>query len=121
MAQILAIDDSRSIRQMVSLTLTAAGHEVAVAEDGREGYEMLQKSQPDLVITDINMPVMDGLELIQKVRGLNNHRFTPILVLTTESAIDMKQHGKNVGATGWIVKPFSPDRFVALVERVLNR
>ncbi|MBX2886722.1 MAG: response regulator [Granulosicoccus sp.] len=121
MAQILAIDDSVSIRKLVSFTLNHEGHEVLLAEDGQAGLDVLQNETPDLIITDIHMPIMNGIEFIKGARELPDHRFTPILVLTTESGSDMKTQGKNAGATGWIVKPFTPERFVELVERVLNR
>jgi two-component system chemotaxis response regulator CheY len=120
MAQILAVDDSKSIRKLVSLTLSTAGHNVTVAEDGEHCMDVLGETGFDLIITDIHMPAMDGIELIKNIRNVRSHRFTPILVLTTESSEDMKQQGKAAGATGWIVKPFTPDSFLSVVQRVLN-
>ncbi len=120
MATILAVDDSPTIRQMVSMTLKEAGHKVIEAKDGREGLQAAQRQSVDLVLTDINMPVMDGISLCTELRKLGNYRFTPILILTTESSADMKQKGKAAGATGWLVKPFNPDKLLATVKRVVG-
>ncbi|MFT7559276.1 MAG: two-component system chemotaxis response regulator CheY [Flavobacteriales bacterium] len=120
MAKILAVDDSASMRQMVSFTLKGAGHDVLEACDGEEALKIAQgESGIDLVISDINMPRMDGIALIKALRGLGSYKFTPILMLTTESSGDKKVEGKNAGATGWIVKPFNPDQLLATIGKVL--
>ncbi|HFD16714.1 MAG TPA: response regulator [Rhodospirillales bacterium] len=120
MAKILAVDDSASMRQMVAFTLKNAGHEVIEAADGREALEIARKTPVNLVLSDVNMPNMDGIQLIRELRALPSYRFTPILMLTTESAASRKQEGKAAGATGWIVKPFNPDQLLATVDRVLR-
>ena len=120
MAKILAVDDSASMRQMVSFTLRGAGHEVVEAEDGKQALGLAQKQAVDLVISDVNMPVMDGIALVKELRKLANYKFTPILMLTTESAGDKKSQGKQAGATGWIVKPFNPDQLLATIKKVLG-
>jgi len=119
MSKILAVDDSKSMRQMVSMSLKSAGHDVTEAEDGKVALDIAQKQTFDLVVTDINMPNMNGIELIQALRGQANYKFTPILCLTTESSGDMKTKGKEAGATGWIVKPFSPEKLLSVINRVL--
>lgn len=120
MAKILAVDDSASMRQMVSFTLKGAGHEVCEASDGAEALKHAQAREDfDLVISDINMPNMDGIALIKHLRAMANYKFTPILMLTTESGGDKKSEGKAAGATGWIVKPFNPDQLLATIEKVL--
>ena len=119
MATILAVDDSASMRQMVTFTLKGAGHDVTEAVDGVEALEQAKAKKFDLVITDINMPNMDGIQLITELRGLDDYKFTPILTLTTESGADKKGAGKAAGATGWIVKPFNPDQLLATVDKVL--
>lgn len=116
---ILTVDDSPSIRQMVSFTLKQAGFTVVEAEDGLRGLENAQKQPVDLVLTDLNMPNMNGLELIAKLRELPTFKFTPILMLTTESDESKKVAGKEAGATGWIVKPFNPEQLLKVIERVL--
>jgi len=120
MATILAVDDSNSMRQMVSFTLKQAGHEVQEAADGVEALEMAKKARFNLVISDVNMPRMDGIALIRELRALPAYKFTPLLMLTTESGSDKKQEGKAAGATGWIVKPFNPEQLLATVNRVLG-
>ena len=120
MAKILAVDDSASMRQMVSFTLKGAGHDVMEACDGVEALQLAKKSQVDLVLTDVNMPNMDGVTLIRELRGLPNYKFTPMLTLTTESGMDKKMEGKKAGATGWIVKPFSPDQLLNTIKKVLG-
>ena len=116
MAKILAVDDSPSIRRLVSMTLQQAGHDVESAEDGAEALNKAKAGNYDVVITDVHMPVMDGITFTRELRKLNHCRFIPVLVLTTESASEMKMQGKNAGATGWIVKPFNPDS----LNRVLD-
>jgi len=120
MATILAVDDSNSMRQMVSYTLKQAGHDVTEAADGVEALELAKKSNFSLVISDVNMPKMDGISLIKQLRTLPNYKFTPLLMLTTEAGADKKQEGKAAGATGWVVKPFNPDQLLATVKRVLG-
>ncbi len=119
MAKILAVDDSASMRQMVSFTLKGAGHDVIEASDGVEALGMAQKGSVDLVISDVNMPNMDGITLIGELRKLASYKFIPILMLTTESSMDKKTQGKAAGATGWIVKPFNPDQLLATIKKVL--
>jgi two-component system chemotaxis response regulator CheY len=119
MPRILAVDDSPSMRQMVSATLTSAGYEVEQAADGVEALEMATRTRYDLVITDVNMPNMDGITLVRELRGKPNYKFVPLLILTTEATAERKQQGKNAGATGWMVKPFNPDRLLATIAKVL--
>ncbi|WP_026375381.1 response regulator [Aestuariibacter salexigens] len=120
MAKILTVDDSASMRAMVTFTLSEQGHEVAEAENGQEGLNTARQQQFDLVISDVNMPVMNGIEFISTLRKDEGYRFTPILMLTTESGQDLKMQGKQAGATGWIVKPFDPQKLVAVVNKVLK-
>jgi len=120
MANILAVDDSSSMRQMVTFTLKGAGHQVTEAADGQEALNKAKSQQFDLIITDVNMPVMDGITFIKNLRGEVNYKFTPMLMLTTESAADKKSQGKAAGATGWIVKPFNPDQLLNTVKKVLG-
>ena len=116
--QVLAVDDSRTIRDMLRLALTEAGFVPSLAEDGLHGLEVLGGMAPDAIITDINMPRMDGFGFIEAVRRLDTHRATPILVLTTESAPEMKARARAAGATGWIVKPFDPVKLVRALHMV---
>lgn len=120
MATILAVDDSASMRQMVAFTLKGAGYDVIEASDGKQALDTARQKRVDLVLTDVNMPVMDGISLIKELRGLPNYRFTPMLMLTTESADHKKAEGKAAGATGWIVKPFNPDQLLATIKKVLG-
>lgn len=119
MNKVLVVDDSRSMRTMIAMTLRQAGYEVDEAENGKEGLEKASSGHYKLIMTDINMPIMTGIEMISSVRQLPSHRLTPILCLTTESGEDMKAKGKAAGATGWIVKPFTPEKLVSTVQRVL--
>ena len=116
---ILAVDDSASMRQMVRFTLESAGYRVVQAVDGIEALDFAKSSAVDLVLTDVNMPRMDGITLVRELRGLSTYKFTPMLVLTTESGQDTKLRGKQAGATGWIVKPFSPEQLLSTIARVL--
>lgn len=118
--QILAVDDSRTIRDMLNLTLKQAGFTPHLADDGVHGVEVLEKMSPppDAIITDINMPRMDGFGFIEAVRKIDRFRAVPILVLTTESAADLKQRARSAGATGWIVKPFEPKKLVRALHMV---
>ncbi len=120
MARILAVDDSASMRQMVSFTLKGAGHDVVEASDGKEALDKAKGTQVDLVLSDVNMPVMDGLTLVKELRALPSYKFTPILMLTTESTGDKKMEGRKAGATGWLVKPFNPDQLLATIKKVLG-
>ena len=119
MARILAVDDSASMRQMVSFTLKGAGHEVVEAVDGVDALAKAQGQKFDLVISDVNMPNMDGITLIAELRKVAAFKFIPMLMLTTESTGEKKQQGKAAGATGWIVKPFNPDQLLATITKVL--
>ncbi len=120
MATILTVDDSTSMRQMVMYTLTQAGYDVAEAADGVEGFEKAQSNRFNLIITDVNMPRMDGITLVKELRGLTNYKFTPILLLTTEAGADKKKQGKEAGATGWLVKPFNPDQLLNTIKKVIG-
>ncbi|MBS0290203.1 MAG: response regulator [Proteobacteria bacterium] len=121
MTRVLTVDDSKSMRQMIRFTLENAGIEVIEKSDGDEAYEWAQQNTaPDLILADINMPNMDGITLVQQLRSLNEYKNTPILMLTTDSSSERKQEGKSSGATGWIVKPFSPDHLVDTIFKVLS-
>lgn len=120
MSRILAVDDSVSMRQLVSFTLKNAGFDVVEAVDGKDAQAKAEASQFDLVLTDVNMPNLDGIELIRQLRGTASYRYTPMLLMTTESSEDRKAEGKKAGATGWIVKPFDPDQLVATLKRVIR-
>jgi two-component system chemotaxis response regulator CheY len=117
---IMAVDDSTSVRQMVGFTLKRAGFEVIEAVDGQDALNHLTGVTIDMMITDLNMPNMDGIELIKQVRAKPQYKFIPIVMLTTESQDDKKQAGKAAGATGWIVKPFKPDQLLAVINKVLR-
>jgi two-component system, chemotaxis family, chemotaxis protein CheY len=121
MAKVLIIDDSITMRQMVAFTLEKAGHEVQMAENGIAALKLTDKQRFDLFITDLNMPGMNGLELIKELRMRQASRSKPILVLTTEADADKKAAGRAAGATGWIVKPFDPNALLAVLPRVLNQ
>lgn len=118
-AVILAVDDSASMRQMVKFTLESAGYKVVQAADGVEALEIAKTNSANLVLTDVNMPRMDGISLVRELRGLDHYKGVPMLVLTTESGSDTKMRGKQAGATGWIVKPFNPEQLLATIARVL--
>ncbi len=117
---IMTVDDSQSIRQMVSLTLSEGGYEVVEAQDGVDAMNKLSGKNINLLITDLNMPNMDGINLIKKVRNDPSNKYVPILMLTTESQAEKKLEGKAAGATGWIVKPFKQDQLLAVVKKVLG-
>jgi two-component system, chemotaxis family, chemotaxis protein CheY len=117
---ILAVDDSVSMRKMVGFTLKSAGYQVTEAADGQEGLDKAAQQKFDLVLTDHNMPVMDGLTLIRALRALPQYTGVPILMLTTESSDAMKAQGKAAGATGWMVKPFDPQRLLDVVAKVIR-
>ena len=116
---ILAVDDSASMRQMVRFTLESAGYRVVQAVDGIEALDFAKTSAVDLVLTDVNMPRMDGITLVGELRALPTYRLTPVLLLTTESSMEKKMEGKKAGATGGIVKPFNPAQLLATLARVL--
>ncbi len=116
--RVLAVDDSRTMRNLLSAALFQAGFDVQLAEDGEDGLQRLQETRPDVVITDINMPRLDGFGFIEAIRGSPSNRSLPILVLTTESAPELKSRARAAGATGWIVKPFDEVKLVAAIERV---
>ncbi len=118
--KILIVDDSVSIRKSVSFVLSNEGFEVIEAEDGLDGLKKSEVNQCSLVITDINMPNMNGIELIKSLRQTVAYKFTPIIALTTESQDDKMQEGKAAGATGWIVKPFTSEKLVAIVKKILG-
>jgi two-component system, chemotaxis family, chemotaxis protein CheY len=120
MARILAVDDSAAMRQMVGITLTGAGYEVEQACDGCEALAIADTQKFDLVITDVNMPNMDGITLVRELRTRASYKFVPLLVLTTEATAERKQQGKAAGATGWLVKPFNPERLLATIAKVLG-
>jgi len=117
---VLAVDDSASIRQMVSFTLKGAGYDVIEAVDGQEGLDKAKTCSATLVLTDQNMPRMDGLTLIKSLRGMPQYKSIPILMLTTESSDAMKAQGKAAGATGWLVKPFDPAKLLEVVKKVVG-
>jgi two-component system chemotaxis response regulator CheY len=117
--RILIVDDSVMVRQMVSFTLKQAGFDVVEAENGKEGLDALGRQPVDLIVTDLNMPIMDGITFIGNARSLAAAKYIPILMLTTESQPEMKQKGKAAGATGWIVKPFDPPKLLAVIAKVL--
>jgi two-component system chemotaxis response regulator CheY len=116
---IMTVDDSSSMRQMVRATLESAGYRVVEAADGQEALEYARENPVDLVITDVNMPRMDGITLVSELRALPSYRLTPLLLLTSESSQEKKMEGKRAGATGWIVKPFNPDQLLATMARVI--
>lgn len=118
--RVLTVDDSRTILAMLHHTLSNAGYEVLQAEDGQQGLEVLKTSSVDVVITDINMPVMDGIEFIKHVRSSGLHNSLPILILTTETSQDKRDQGRAAGGTGWIVKPFDPDKLISVIQRVVH-
>ena len=117
---ILAVDDSPSIRNMVAFTLKSAGYDVVEAVDGQDGLDKAKAKQVSLVLTDQNMPRMDGLTLVKNLRAMPQYKSAPILILTTESSDDMKAKGRAAGATGWLVKPFDPPRLLEVVKKVIG-
>jgi len=117
---IMTVDDSASVRQMVSFTLKEAGYDVIEAVDGQAALSKLNGSPVHMVITDLNMPNLDGIGLIKGIRANSAYKFVPIVMLTTESQDSKKQEGKSAGATGWIVKPFKPEQLLAVIRKVLG-
>jgi two-component system, chemotaxis family, chemotaxis protein CheY len=120
MPTILAVDDSASMRSTITLTLRRAGYEVVEAADGREGVNKARAQQFEAVLTDQNMPQLDGLGLVRELRAMPSYKTVPILMLTTESSDEMKQKGRAAGATGWIVKPFDPTRLIDIIKKVIK-
>ena len=118
--KILTVDDSDAIRQMLVATLEYAGYQVTSAADGVEAFGIAQQQSFDMIISDLNMPKLDGIGLIKKIRKLNHLRYTPILMLTTESTEHKKLQGKKAGATGWIVKPCEPNKLTKVVKKVIR-
>lgn len=117
---IMTVDDSASVRQMVSFTLKEAGYEVIEAIDGKDAISKIKGQKLHLIITDMNMPNMDGIELIKNIRVNPEYKFIPIIMLTTESQSEKKLEGKAAGATGWIVKPFKPEQLLAVIKKVIG-
>ena len=120
MKTIMTVDDSASMRQMVSLVLRGAGYAVVEAADGVDGLSKLRGQELGLVLSDINMPNMDGLEFTRQLRAMPQYKFVPIVLLTTESHPEKKQEGKAAGATAWIVKPFNPEQLLTVVQKVMR-
>jgi two-component system chemotaxis response regulator CheY len=118
--RIMTVDDSASMRQMVAFTLERAGFEVVLAVDGKDALAKLDGGEIHLFLSDLNMPNMDGIELTRQLRSMPAYKFVPIVLLTTESTAEKKQEGKAAGATGWIVKPFEPDKLLAVVNKVIR-
>lgn len=116
--QILVVDDSASVRQVVSMTLKNAGHQVVEAVDGRDALKKLELNRFNLVISDVNMPNMDGISFIKEMKKKPDYRFTPVLMLTTESEASKKAEGKAAGAKAWLVKPFKPDVLLSAVSKL---
>lgn len=117
---ILIVDDSQSMRQLIKMTLTGAGHQVIEACDGRDALTKLTGQKINLIISDVNMPNLDGIGLVKAVKGRNEYRFTPIIMLTTESEQSKKAEGQAAGARAWIVKPFQPQNLLAAVEKLMG-
>lgn len=116
--KIMTVDDSPTVRQMLRMTLKGAGYDVVEAENGEDALRKLEKEQINMLITDLNMPMMNGIELTRNVRHKDGLRFLPIIMLTTESQESIKQAGKAAGASGWIVKPFKPEQVLKIVQMV---
>ena len=117
---ILAVDDSPSMREMLAAVLRDSGYQVVEAEDGVKALEVAKSRPVDVVLTDQNMPNMDGLSLVKNLRSLPAYKDTPIMMLTTESSAEMKQKGRDAGATGWMVKPFDPDKLVRMLKALIG-
>jgi len=120
MKTIMTVDDSATLRQMVDFVLKGAGFTVLEASDGVDALSKLGGQPPDLILTDVNMPRMNGLELVRQLRAKPDYKFVPIVLLTTESNPEKKQEGKAAGATGWIVKPFEAEQLLAVVKKVIR-
>ncbi|PLX83135.1 MAG: two-component system response regulator [Desulfuromonas sp.] len=120
-SRILTVDDSPTVRQLLGTTLMDAGYEVVEAKDGEEALKIMENQHVDMLVTDLNMPKLDGIGLVKQVRKLPGHRFMPIIMLTTETNDEFKRQGKVVGASGWIVKPFRPEQVLGVVRMVMPR
>lgn len=118
--RVLTVDDSPTILSMLNHVLKEAGFDVVQAVDGQKGLDAMQGEEFDVVITDINMPVMDGIEFIKKVRASGANKSLPILILTTESSPEKRNQGREAGGTGWIVKPFDPQKLISVIHRVVH-
>lgn len=119
-SQVLIVDDSRSIRELLGSVLTNAGFSVTSADDGKSGFDTAVSGNYDLVITDVNMPIMNGLELLSSLRETAKYSYKPILILTTEFSQEMKEKGRAAGATGWMVKPFDPEKLIGVIRKILG-
>jgi two-component system chemotaxis response regulator CheY len=117
--RILLVDDSAAVRKVASIALAAAGYEVLEAGNGKEGLDKLNGEKVHLIISDVNMPVMDGIQFLKEVKQHPNYRFTPVIMLTTEAGEDKKQEGRAAGAKAWIVKPFQPQTMIAAVSKLI--
>ncbi len=118
MKRIMTVDDSATVRQVLNMTLTGAGYDVVEAMNGEDALHKLADQSVDVLVTDLNMPKLDGVGLIKKVRSIAGNRFMPIIMLTTESQSEKKQEGKNAGASGWITKPFKPEQLLSIVRMI---
>ncbi|NOZ11027.1 MAG: response regulator [Gammaproteobacteria bacterium] len=118
--KILFVDDSTSMREIVGMAMSDAGYEVTTAEDGNDGVGKMENDKFDAIISDLNMPNMNGIEMIKAAKNNANNKFTPVIMLTTESSDDMKQQGKDAGAKVWIVKPFKPDQLIDVLKKLLG-
>ena len=118
--RILIVDDSESIRELVGSTLSEVGYEVSRGVDGKDAFDQLQDIKVDLVLTDLNMPTMDGIMLLKEIRKHEKYKYLPVLILTTESEAKKRQEAKEAGATGWIVKPFDQDRLLKIISKVIR-
>ena len=119
MATILAVDDSASMRQMVTFTLKGAGYDVLEASNGQDALGKLDGRKVNLVVSDVNMPVMDGITFVKEMKKLPNYKFTPVIMLTTEGSDDKKKEGQMAGAKAWVVKPFQPDQMLKAVSMLI--
>jgi len=117
--KVLVVDDALTMRQLIASTLKMAGFEVVDAKDGKDALEKLQNDRFNLIITDLNMPNMDGITFIKEVKKMPKHKFTPIIMLTTESSAQKKEEGRQAGAKAWIVKPFKPDKLLEVVKKII--
>lgn len=120
MVKILSVDDSASMRELIAYTISQTEFEVVSAVDGCDGLEKARQQQFDLVLSDINMPIMDGIAFLKSLRELPEYRFTPVLMLTTETDQETKKAARESGATGWIAKPFDPEKLLSTIQRVLE-
>jgi len=118
--RIMTVEDSTSLREMISFVIKEAGYDVVEAKDGQDALAKLKNSPVDMVITDLNMPLMNGIELTKSLRSTSTYKFIPIVFLTTESQVQKKEAAKEAGATGWIVKPFKPEQLLKVIKKVLG-